>query len=95
MYGLASPSKHHILAEYGAIPIDYHTRGFAEVIRGAEPERIDFVFKGMGEETFGRSLADLRRPRIGALRCATKTGTFSSAGCQSLAIQFAAERQVD
>ena len=25
MYGLASPSKHNMLTELGAIPIDYHT----------------------------------------------------------------------
>ena len=61
MYGLASPSKHHILTEYGATPIDYHTQDFVEVIRQAEPGGIDYVFNGMGEETFERSLAVLRR----------------------------------
>jgi NADPH:quinone reductase-like Zn-dependent oxidoreductase len=61
MYGLASPSKHHILTEYGATPIDYHTQDFVEVIRKAEPGGIDYVFNGMGEETFERSLAVLRR----------------------------------
>jgi NADPH:quinone reductase-like Zn-dependent oxidoreductase len=61
MYGLASPSKHHILTEYGATPIDYHTQDFVEVIRQAEPRGIDYVFNGMGEETFERSLAVLRR----------------------------------
>jgi NADPH:quinone reductase-like Zn-dependent oxidoreductase len=60
MYGSASPSKHHILTEYGATPIDYHTQDFAEVIRQAEPEGIDYVFNGMGEETFEKSLAVLR-----------------------------------
>ena len=61
MYGLASPSKHHILTDYGATPIDYHTQDFVEVIRQAEPGGIDYVFNGMGEETFERSLAVLRR----------------------------------
>lgn len=61
MYGLASQSKHPILAEYGAAPIDYHTQDFVQVIRQAEPEGIDYVFNGMGEETFERSLAVLRR----------------------------------
>jgi NADPH:quinone reductase-like Zn-dependent oxidoreductase len=61
MYGLASPSKHHILAEYGAKPIDYHTQDFVEVIRQTEPAGIDYVFNGMGEETYERSLAVLRR----------------------------------
>jgi NADPH:quinone reductase-like Zn-dependent oxidoreductase len=61
MYGLASPSKHPILTEYGATPIDYHTQDFVEVLRQAEPGGIDYVFNGMGEETFERSLAVLRR----------------------------------
>jgi len=61
MYGLASPSKHHILREYGAIPIDYHTQDFVKVIHQAEPEGINYVFNGMGEETFERSLAVLRK----------------------------------
>lgn len=61
MYGLASPGKHKILIEYGATPIDYRTRNFVEVIRQAEPEGIDYVFNGMGEETIERSLAVLRR----------------------------------
>lgn len=61
MYGLASPSKHHILEEYGATPIDYHNQDFVEVIREAEPDGIDYVFNGMGEEYFERSLAVLRR----------------------------------
>jgi NADPH:quinone reductase-like Zn-dependent oxidoreductase len=61
MYGLASPAKHHILADYGVIPIDYHTQDFVEVIRQAEPEGIDYVFNGMGEEIFGQGMAVLRR----------------------------------
>jgi NADPH:quinone reductase-like Zn-dependent oxidoreductase len=61
MYGLASSSKHHILTEYGARPIDYHTQDFVDVILQAEPAGIDFVFNGMGEETFERGLAVLRR----------------------------------
>jgi NADPH:quinone reductase-like Zn-dependent oxidoreductase len=61
MYGLASPGKHPVLAEYGATPIDYHTQDFVEVIRKAEPDGIDYVFNGMGEETIERSLAVLRR----------------------------------
>jgi NADPH:quinone reductase-like Zn-dependent oxidoreductase len=57
MYGLASPSKHSTLTELGAIPIDYHTQDFVEVIRQAEPEGLDFVFNGMAEEYFERGLA--------------------------------------
>jgi NADPH:quinone reductase-like Zn-dependent oxidoreductase len=61
MYGLASRSKHSALTEYGATPIDYHTQDFVEVIRHAEPEGIDFVFNGMGEEYVERGLAVVRR----------------------------------
>jgi NADPH:quinone reductase-like Zn-dependent oxidoreductase len=61
MYGIASKSKHHILTEVGAIPIDYHTQDFVEVIRQAEPNGIDSVLNGMGEEYFEGGLAVLRR----------------------------------
>jgi NADPH:quinone reductase-like Zn-dependent oxidoreductase len=47
MYGIASGSKHHILTEYGATPIDYHSQDFVEVIRQAEPGGLDAVFDGM------------------------------------------------
>jgi len=61
MYGLASASKHAILAKYGATPIDYRTQDFVEVIQQAEPDGLDFVFNGMGEEYYARGLAVLRR----------------------------------
>ncbi|HUW95485.1 MAG TPA: medium chain dehydrogenase/reductase family protein [Anaerolineae bacterium] len=61
MYGLASPSKHAALTELGAIPIDYHTQDFVQVIGQAEPDGIDFVFNGMAAEYFERGLAVLRR----------------------------------
>jgi NADPH:quinone reductase-like Zn-dependent oxidoreductase len=61
MYGLASVKKHITLTDLGAIPIDYRTQDFVEVIRCAEPDGIDFVFNGMGEEYFERGLAVLRR----------------------------------
>ena len=43
LYGLASTSKHHILTEYGATPIDYRTQDFVEVIRQTEPNGLDAV----------------------------------------------------
>lgn len=61
MYGLASQSKHHLLTGMGVTPIDYHTQDFVEVLRQVEPDGIDYVFNGMGEETFERGLAVLRR----------------------------------
>jgi NADPH:quinone reductase-like Zn-dependent oxidoreductase len=64
MYGLASPSKHPILTQYGAIPIDYHTQDFVKVIREREPGGIEVVFNGMAEEYFSRGLAVLRRSGV-------------------------------
>jgi NADPH:quinone reductase-like Zn-dependent oxidoreductase len=61
MYGTASPSKHGVVIDSGGIPIDYRAQDFVEVIRQAEPEGLDCVFNGMGEEYFERGLAVLRR----------------------------------
>jgi NADPH:quinone reductase-like Zn-dependent oxidoreductase len=61
MYGIASPSKHDILTEYGATPIDYHTQDFVEVIRQAEPDGLDAVFDGMVWGYLDRGFSLLRR----------------------------------
>lgn len=61
MVGLASPSKHQVLTRYGATPIDYHSQDFVEVLHKVEPDGLDYVFNGMGEEVFERGLAVLRR----------------------------------
>jgi NADPH:quinone reductase-like Zn-dependent oxidoreductase len=61
MYGIASARKHAILKDYGAVTIDYHTQDFVRVLGEAEPEGIDYVFNGMGEEYFERGLKVLRR----------------------------------
>lgn len=60
MYGLASSSKHGLLRDYGATPIDYRTQDFVEFIRQAESAGLDYVFNGMAEEYFERGLAVLR-----------------------------------
>ncbi|MFL7839506.1 MAG: medium chain dehydrogenase/reductase family protein [Candidatus Promineifilaceae bacterium] len=79
MYGLASPSKHDILREYGAIPIDYHTQDFVDVIGRNEPQGIDYVFNGMGEDYMRRGMAVLKRGgalvQYGAPQ--TKSGFYS------------------
>ncbi len=64
MYGLASPNKHKLLQEYGVVPIDYHTQDFVKVLHQAEPDGLDFVFNGMGEEYFESGLSVLRRGGI-------------------------------
>jgi len=61
MYGIASKSKHHVLTEYGATPIDYHTQDFVEVIRQGEPDGLDGVFDGMGGDYVARGFSVLRR----------------------------------
>ena len=61
MYGLASLGKHSVLKEYGAIPIDYRTQDFVQVIRDMEPGGLDFVFNGMADEYFKPCLGVLRR----------------------------------
>jgi NADPH:quinone reductase-like Zn-dependent oxidoreductase len=61
MYGLASPSKHHVLQEYGATPIDYHRQKFEEVIHQTETDGIDVVFDGMGGDYFKRGFSVLKR----------------------------------
>jgi NADPH:quinone reductase-like Zn-dependent oxidoreductase len=61
MYGIASKSKHPILSEYGATPIDYHTQDFVEIIRQVEPDGLDAVFDGMAGDYFRRGYSLLRR----------------------------------
>ena len=60
MYGTASPEKHTILTGLEAIPIDYHTQDFVDVLCQAEPAGLDFVFDGMGGADSQRGLAVLR-----------------------------------
>lgn len=61
MYGIASKSKHNILTEMGARPIDYRTQDFVEVIRQAEPDGLDAVFDGMNGDYVRRGFSVLRR----------------------------------
>ncbi len=61
MYGLASKSKHHIIMEYGATPIDYRAQDFVEVIRKAQPDGLDAVFDGIGGDYIKHSFSLLRR----------------------------------
>ena len=61
MYGLASPSKHAALIEYGATPIDYRTQDFVPVIRQMEPGGLDAVFDGMGGDYLPRGFGLLKR----------------------------------
>ena len=49
------------MIELGAIPIDYRSQDFVEVLRHAEPNGLDCVFNGMAEDYLRRGMAVLRR----------------------------------
>jgi NADPH:quinone reductase-like Zn-dependent oxidoreductase len=61
MYATASRSKQDLLMEHGAIPIDYTTQDFVDVIHKAEPNGIDFVLDGIGGNYIPRAFQVLRR----------------------------------
>ena len=61
MYGLASPRKHAALIELGAIPIDYRSADFVQILRRLEPNGLDAVFNGMAENYLRRGMTVLRR----------------------------------
>lgn len=61
MYATASPNKHDLLLEQGAVPIDYTTQDFVNVIHKTEPNGIDFVFDGIGGNYIPRAFKVLRR----------------------------------
>lgn len=61
MYGIASKPKHGVVRSFGAVPIDYRTQDFVEVLSEMEPRGIDYVFNGMAVEYFDRGMKVLRR----------------------------------
>ena len=61
MYGVASKNKHPILEKYAAIPIDYHTQDFIQVIRELEPGGLEAVFDGMAGDSFKQGYSLLKR----------------------------------
>jgi NADPH:quinone reductase-like Zn-dependent oxidoreductase len=83
MYGIASQSKHHILTEYGATPIDYRTQDFVEVIRKAEPDGLDAVFDGIGGDYITRGFSLLQRGGtfVGYANPLSLARTFRTMGC--------------
>jgi NADPH:quinone reductase-like Zn-dependent oxidoreductase len=48
MYGTASQSKHPLLLEKGATPIDYKAESFVDFIRRKQPEGLDYAIDGIG-----------------------------------------------
>lgn len=59
MYGTASASKHHIVSQFGAHPIDYRTDDFVDVLRRHEPEGVAAVFDPIGGSNWHRSFQTL------------------------------------
>lgn len=77
MYGIASQSEHHILTEYGATPIDYHTQDFVRVICQAEPDGLDAVFDGMMRSDYIRGGLSLLRRGGKVVSCGEPAGLRS------------------
>ncbi len=48
MYGVASKSKHPLIEQLGAIPIDYRTEDVSKVIAEKEPGGVDAAFDAIG-----------------------------------------------
>ncbi|MFQ5477268.1 MAG: medium chain dehydrogenase/reductase family protein [Candidatus Binatia bacterium] len=61
VYGTASPSKHGVVRDLGAVPIDYQHADFVEVCRKLKPGGLDAVFDGIGGTHLLRSLRTIRR----------------------------------
>lgn len=62
LYGVASRGKHAAVQALGALPVDYRSTDFVQVLREAEPGGVDVVFDGMNRpDTLRGGLAVLRR----------------------------------
>lgn len=62
IYATGSKAKHDYMREIGVdVPIDYHTQSFAEVIRQAEPNGVDFVLDTVGGRTYYDSIPIIKR----------------------------------
>ncbi|OPA79364.1 alcohol dehydrogenase [Paenibacillus selenitireducens] len=59
MFGTASAAKHDVVTRYGAVPIDYRTEDFVEIVRGMAPEGMDAVFDPIGGNNWERSFRTL------------------------------------
>ena len=64
IYGTASRSKHELVSNLGAIPIDYQTEDFVERIKTLTGDGIDAVFDPIGGINLIRSFKVLRSPGI-------------------------------
>jgi len=60
MYGTASKSKHELVANLGATPIDYRSEDFAARIQTLTGQGIDVAFDAIGGDNFKRSFESLK-----------------------------------
>ena len=60
MYGTASKSKHDLIKQLGATPIDYKSEDIAATIHRLTPDGVDVAFDGVGGESFKKSFSSLR-----------------------------------
>ncbi len=61
MYGTASKTKHELVKQLGATPIDYKSENFVERIRSLTGDGVDVAFDPIGGDNFKRSFSALRR----------------------------------
>ncbi|NIA26115.1 MAG: zinc-binding dehydrogenase [Gammaproteobacteria bacterium] len=59
MYGTASKSKHELVADLGATPIDYRNEDFVARIQTLTGQGVDAAFDAIGGDSFKRSLTSL------------------------------------
>jgi NADPH:quinone reductase-like Zn-dependent oxidoreductase len=71
-----------VLEEYHAIPIDYRSQDFAQVVRSLEPGGLDAVFDGIGGDYLERGFALLKRGGawVGYANPHSLSGMFSLLG---------------
>lgn len=61
MYGTASLTKHSIVSQFGAMPIDYRNKDFVDTLRIQAPEGMDVVFDPIGGRNYERSMKTLSK----------------------------------
>jgi NADPH:quinone reductase-like Zn-dependent oxidoreductase len=64
MYGTASRSKHELVTQLGATPIDYKSENLVQRMRNLTGDEIDAVFDPIGGDSFKQSFSVLRRGGI-------------------------------
>lgn len=61
LFGTASPTKHALVRQHGATPIDYRSEDFVSRLRGSASGGADAVFDGVGGRNAWRSYRALLR----------------------------------